>query len=109
MSRMVCKIGIRRVENPSGAMLTRGVNVLKERDGTFSPELRESMYYCRSTSAMHAANPFHKERHHIAQGKTQTLNTTNQTPNSLPLNYFQSLCIYTDTYLIRIHNKCTEI
>ena len=28
---------------------------------------------CRSTPARHAANPFHKERHPNAQGKTQTL------------------------------------
>ena len=28
---------------------------------------------CRSAPARHAANPFHKERHPNAQGKTQTL------------------------------------
>ena len=36
---------------------------------------------CRSTPARHAANPFHKERHPNAQGKTQTL-------NRLLTNYF---------------------
>ena len=34
--------------------------------GMFFPQKRE----CRSTSARHAANPFHKERHPNAQGKT---------------------------------------
>ena len=31
------------------------------------------MWECRSTPARHAANPFHKERHPNAQGRTQTL------------------------------------
>ena len=38
---------------------------------------------CRSTPARHAANPFHKERHPNAQGKTQT-------PTRLLTNYFQT-------------------
>ena len=41
--------------------------------------------------------------------KSTNTNTNNQTPNYVFLDYFQFLCTYTDTYLIRIHNKCTYI
>ena len=41
--------------------------------------------------------------------KLKTLNTTNQTHNYIFLDYVKPLCIYTDTYVIRIHKKCTEI
>ena len=35
--------------------------------------------------------------------------TINQTLNYLLLQFFKLLCVYTDTYLIRIHNKRTKI
>ena len=45
----------------------------KNFDLTLSGHVFLSQPTCRSTSARHAANPFHKERHPNAQGKTQNL------------------------------------
>ena len=41
-------------------------------------------------------------------GKFKTLNTINQTHNYLFFRLFLTIVHITDTYVIRIYNKCTE-